>query len=129
MLHWSNKYLSVPYKNMNCSKFVEYVLKDHFGIIFNFPQTEGTLFAQSELIKEAIPVFSSYPEKANDPEDGDLVLMHGLRRMCHVGMYVKIKNISYVLHSESKIGSSCLHRFDDLKYYGMKLEGVYKWLK
>lgn len=127
MKHWYEKYISMPYKKWNCSKFVEHVLRDHFNINFNFPQTTGTIFAQSELIKKSMPVFSSYPNVTNNPIDGDLVLMHGKRLMCHVGLYLKINNIDYVLHSESSIGSSCLHKIRELRNYGYSLEGIYKW--
>lgn len=118
----------MPYKKWNCSKFCEYILRDRFNIIYDFPQTTGTIFAQSELLKKEIPVYSDFPNKTDDPKDGDLVVMNGLRLLCHIGLYVEIKGIRYVLHSESSIKCSALHKFDDLKGYGYSIEGVYKWL-
>jgi len=123
-MHWASKYLSIPYKNMNCSKFVEHVLRDHFKRDYTFPQSEGSLFNQSIQIKENLPKFCY---KTNDPAEGDLVLMHGARRMCHVGVYLKIKDIEYVLHSESSMKCSALHKFKDLKFFGYSVEGVYTW--
>lgn len=129
MIHWSSKYISIPYKKMHCSAFVQYVLKDYFNIEFTFPQSEGQIFNQSEQIKKSIPLFSSYPNITDEPVDGDLVLMHGLRLMCHVGLYVEIKNVPYVLHSEASIGSACLHKMSELRQYGYSVEGVYRWEK
>lgn len=117
----------MPYKKWNCSKFCEFVLRDKFGINFNFPQTTGTIFAQSTLLKNEIPVYSYYPKKTKNPCDGDLVVMNGLKMLCHIGLYVKIKNIEYVLHAESSFGCSCLHKISDLSFYGYRMDGVYKW--
>lgn len=125
-MHWTNKYLSIEYKDMNCSKFVEHVLRDHFGIDYTFPQSRGSVFEQSNLIKKSIPEFSV---ETNEPKEGDLVLMHGIRRLCHVGMFVKIKRESFVLHTESKIKAAALHRIKDLSRYGYSLGGFYTWLK
>lgn len=129
MKHWSSKYIAIPYKNMHCSAFVEFVLRDHFNIDFKFPQSEGYIFNQSEQIKKHIPEFTHYPERTDDPKDGDLVLMHGKRLMCHVGLYVNIKKVEYVLHSEASIGSACLNKIKEVSLFGYKIEGVYKWQK
>lgn len=126
MKSWLKKYLSISYKDMNCSKFVEHVLRDHFKKDYKFPQSEGSLFNQSKQIRESIPLFATKTEK---PQDGDLVLMHGRRRMCHVGVYIKIGRQNYVLHTESRLKTACLHSFKDLLFVGYTVEGVYSWLK
>ena len=126
-MEWIKKYLTIQYKEMNCSKFVEFVLRDHFKIEYRFPQSEGSLFNQSEQIRQSIP---SFAVKTNEPKTGDLVLMHGRRRMCHVGLYIEgIDGASYVLHTESSMGTAALHRFTDLIVYGYSVEGIYSWLK
>jgi len=125
-MHWASKYLSVSYKDMNCSKFVEYVLRDHFGKDYKFPQSEGSLFNQSVQIKENLPKLC---DKTENPSDGDLVLMHGARRMCHVGLFLKIRGVDYVLHCESSMRCSALHKFSDLISFGFSVEGVYTWQK
>lgn len=124
MRHWTEKFISIPYQKYNCSKFVEHVLRTQFGIDYNFPQSEGTLFKQSQMIKDYLPF---YCEKTENPEEGDLVLMHGKRRMCHVGIFVPIKRSKYVLHSEVRMGTSALHNFNLLAGFGYSVEGVYKW--
>ena len=125
-MYWVRKYLSVEYKDMNCSKFVEYVLRDHFKKDYSFPQSEGTVFAQSAQIKANVPMFC---EKTESPKEGDLVLMHGIRRLCHVGMYLESNGIQYVLHCEKNMGCSAVHRAKDLIRYGYSIEGFYTWVK
>lgn len=126
MRHWTDKYLKITYKNMDCSQFVEHVLRDHFKIDYKFPQAKGNVFEQSNLIKKSIP---SFAEKTETPVDGCLVLMNGTRMLCHVGLYVKIGNEDYVFHTESTMKSAALHRVKDLTGYGYSLEGFYRWLR
>lgn len=127
-MHWSEKYLNIPYKDKNCAEFVEFVLSKEFKINFKFPQSHGSFFEQSALIKKSINDFV-YPEKTDEPKEGDLVLMNGSRRICHVGLFVKIRNIAYVLHNQKQHSYSRLHRIDHLPYNGLLLEGIYKWQK
>lgn len=126
MKHWTSNFLMVPYKEMNCSEFVEMVQRIKFGREFEFPQSQGSIFNQSHQIKTSLPQFA---EKTLSPVEGDLVLMHGIRRMCHVGVYVEIKGAQYVLHCEKRVTSSALHRFSDLMKFGYNVEGVYRWLE
>jgi len=126
MRHWSNKYLAIPHNKMNCSKFVEHVLRDHFKKDYEFPQSQGSLFNQSQQIRDNLPKFC---KRTQEYKDGDLVLMHGLRMMCHVGLYVGIRGTDYVLHCESSMKTSALHRFIDISRYGYTIQGVYEWLE
>ena len=125
-MHWCRKYLQIKYDQMNCSKFVEHVLRDHFKKDFQFPQSQGTLFNQSVQIKESLPQFCV---ETLEPKDGDLVLMHGARRMCHVGMFIKIGRKKFVLHTESRLKCAALHEINYLAKYGYSVGGYYAWLK
>jgi hypothetical protein len=127
-MHWSRKYLKIPYEKMNCSEYVEFVLRDHFKIDFTFPQNKGNVFSQSAQIKSDFVKFAS-AQKTDSPSEGDLVMMNGIRKMCHIGLLVKIKNVLYVLHNQKNIGSASLHKIKDLGNFGLTLEGVYKWQK
>lgn len=126
MKHWSSKYLMIEYKKMNCSTFVEHVLRDHFKIDYTFPQTSGNVFEQSLLIKKSLPIFC---KETKNPKEGDLVLMHGVRRLCHVGIYVRIKRDEYVFHTESSMKTAAIHRIKDIPTYGYTLGGFYEWQK
>lgn len=125
-MEWVKKYIKITHKDMNCAQFVEFVLKDHFKIDYKLPQAEGSLFHQSEQIRVSLP---SYAKKTDKPKTGDLVLMHGRRRMCHIGLYVEHKKAQYVLHTEASLRSATLHRFSDLLMSGYSVEGIYSWLK
>lgn len=127
-MHWSCKFLSIPYSELNCAEFVEFVLKKQFKLHFYFPQNRGSIFSQSADLKKYIKTFV-HPEKTNSPEEGDLVVMNGIRRMCHVGLLVKIKNDMFVLHTQKNLGCACLHKLKDIPNYGLNLEGIYKWQK
>lgn len=127
-MHWSCKFLSIPYSELNCAEFVEFVLRKEFKINFTFPQNRGSVFSQSAEIKKQIYNFT-YPEKTKLPEEGDLVLMNGIRKMCHVGILVKKKDSLFVLHSQKNLGCACLHKLKDISNYGLSIEGIYKWRK
>ena len=126
MSHWAEKFLKIQYKEMNCSKFVEHVLREQFGIDYRFPQSQGSLFNQSKQIRDSMP---SFCERTEYPKDGDMVLMHGRRMMCHVGIYVKIGITEYVLHTESSMKTAALHPIKKLILFGYTVEGFYKWLR
>lgn len=126
MRHWTHKYMTIEYKKMNCSKFVEHILRDHYGRDYSFPQSEGSLFNQSLQIKTSVPSFAS---RTDNPQDGDLILMHGKRMLCHVGLYLKIGREEYVFHTESSKKTALLHRLRELTSYGYSVEGIYSWLK
>lgn len=125
-MHWAEKYIGIKYERMNCAEFVEFVLRDHFGLHYEFPQSQGSLFAESRQIRENLEVFT---ERADIPRDGDLVLMNGARRTCHVGLYVKRGITEYVLHSEGRVKTSALHRMKDLINFGYTVAGIYTWRK
>lgn len=127
-MHWTKKYLSIPYEKMNCAEFVEHVLKDQFNLDFKFPQSCGSFFMESYQIRKEMYKFI-VPEKTINPIDGDLVLMSGKRRLNHVGLFVEIDRVKYVLHTQRKFGCACLHKIKDLTGYGLMLEGFYKWQK
>lgn len=126
MRHWTHEFLSIPYKKMNCSQFVEHVLREKFDIDYQFPQSSGNVFEQSNLIKKSVPLFA---KKTDVPNEGDLVLMNGTRRLCHVGIYVNIKKRKYVFHTESTMKTAALHEIKDLPLYGYSLNGFYTWLR
>lgn len=123
-MHWSERFLSIQQKDMNCAEFVEHVLREQFGRHYKFPQSRGSLFIQSKQLRECVP---QYCEKTDSPIDGDLVLLHGLRMMCHVGIFVKIGRTQYILHTERKFKTAALHELNKIIYFGYSVEGFYKW--
>lgn len=124
-MDWTRKYL-IDNTKYTCSEFVEKVLREQFNIDYNFPQSNGSVFDQSYQIKKSMPYFC---QKTSHPKDGDLVLMHGLRRLCHVGLYLKIGRKEFVFHTELTMNTVSLHELKDIIKYGYSLEGIYTWLK
>lgn len=127
-MHWSRKYISIPYKKLNCAELVEEVVRKELKIDFKFPQSNGNIFYESRKIKQEFKKYVD-PVKTSNPNEGDLVLMNAQRRMSHVGILVIYREIHYILHSLKDAGSVCLHRASDLEYYGLTIEGFYKWQK
>lgn len=127
-MHWTRKYISTPYSKLNCAELVEAVLKEEVAINFKFPQSNGNIFYESARIKEH---FKDYVDTSpvKEPIEYDLVVMNAHRRMCHVGIYVNFCEEGYVLHSLKSAGSVCLHKIEDLNYYGLVLQGFYRWQK
>lgn len=126
MEHWTSKYMQITFSQMNCAQFVEHILRNEFKIDYKFPQSEGSFFNQSAQIRNN---FKNYCTKTEEPKDGDLVLMHGKRLMCHVGLYVKIKNEEYVFHTEKSMKTASLHPLKSLLLFGYSVEGFYSWVK
>jgi len=127
-VHWSKKYISRPYSELNCAQLVELVIRDEFEINFKFPQSNDNIFYESRKIRQEFQKYVD-PQKVGFPKEGDLVLMNAQRRMCHVGIFVEYRGQNYILHSLKQAGSVCLHRVPDLEYYGLTIEGFYSWLK
>lgn len=125
-MHWTSKYIKIKHEEMNCAEFVEFILRDHFKIDYSFPQSKGSVFEQSNLIKKSIPEFTV---KTDTPKEGDLVLMNGVRSLCHIGLYVPLKLENFVFHTESRLISATLQNVKDLTSYGYSVEGFYTWLK
>lgn len=124
---WVKKYINnIKLKKMDCTQYLEFILKDHFNIEYNFPQREGSLFSRSYLIKKHLPTFCV---PTDTPKTGDVVLMSGNRRLCHVGMYIKDGISERVLHKDESMESGAYHRIQDLFNYGYTVGGYYTWVK
>lgn len=124
-MHWCLKYLKLSTKEYNCAELVRLVLNEKFGINYVFPQTKNSVRKDSEQIKENLSIYTS--EQTDEPKEGDLVLMSGSNRLCHVGLYVLVNNKGHILHSMKNASTVCLHRLKDLNKYGLALNGFYKW--
>lgn len=119
----------LPYDKYNCAEFVEMVMNDEFRKDFNFPQSEGSFFIESDQLKKNFPNYVEKRALFEDKEEGDLVMMSGKRRLCHIGLLVDINHKFYVLHSLNSIGYVSRVPVSRLQDFGLTLEGFYKWLK
>ena len=126
-MHWSFQYLKYSFAQLNCAELVELVLKEIFNKPYKLPQTMGSIYKDSEQIKKRLVDYVDGESKVK--KEGDLIIMSGSTRLCHVGILVIINKKNYVLHSMKKAGTVCLHKFEDINKYGLIINGVYSWQK
>lgn len=121
---WALKYINSPYKPFGCGAFVAHVLKKEFNAKFVFPESTGSLKKDPELITNFL---NGNLKKTENPIDGDIVLMSGDRRFCHVGIFVKINEKKFVLHTDRKMRYANLCDVRMINQTGYILEGFYSW--
>lgn len=126
MRHWCEKYLMRRHTPYSCGDFVENVLLDKYGFSYNFPKSVKDLEEDTKSIKRLI---GNVLIKTENPIEGDIVVMGGRRHACHVGVFVEIKNIKYILHSDINIKYSALTKLSELFHLGYFVEGYYSWRK
>lgn len=119
---WIKKYISKNLGKLDCTQFVELVLNSEFNRSYKFPQGYGSIFQRAYLLKKHM---KDYVEETYEPKDGDLVLMNGNRRQCHVGLYFN----GGVLHKDEKMLSGSYHKLNDLIFSGYTVRGFYRWVR
>lgn len=119
---WIKKYISKNLGKIDCTQFVELVLNSEFNRSYRFPQGEGSIFQRANLLKKHMP---DYVVETFDPKNGDLVLMNGERRQCHVGLYFD----GGVLHKDENMLSGSYHKIKDLMISGYTIRGFYTWVR
>lgn len=127
-MHWSCKYLGLPYREYDCAEIVEYVLKKEFGIERRFPRPSRNAEERYKTIRMSMSDFLD-PEPTDTPRDGDCILMSGSHKFNHVGMYLKYSGVEYCLHSSARFGSVVRHKIRQLPMLQLQVEGIYTWQK
>src|SRR5690606_20081983 len=109
---------------MDCADLVVMVQRELFGRDVTLPngRPRGPR-GQAALGDLSKP----YGVPTDDPQDGDMVLMHDRGRLGHVGVYFNLAHEGYVLHSNETNGCSVLHAIRDLPSFGARVEGYYAW--
>jgi len=129
-MHWSDKYIGLPYHKFNCAELVKLVMNKEFGmkIHYNFDMPEeDNVFGMSKEIKKQSEVF--FDKKITSPTEGCAVIMHAKRQLCHIGIATKIKNTWYTLHSINTAKMCVRQKMNSIGQYGLKIEGYYTWQK
>ncbi|POS08021.1 hypothetical protein C3Y08_11030 [Burkholderia gladioli] len=125
MMHWSSGYLGIPHAELDCGQLVELVLREQFGRNIQFPRRQrDDLAHRSALIVESAP---DYARPIAEPVDGCGVLMWARGRRAHIGLYVVIDQIPYILHSDQPMGASILTPVRRLPAW-YRIEGYYAWI-
>lgn len=127
MAHWSDRYLGIPYAALNCAELVEKVQLEQFGRRIRFPKPERqNVFHYSAAIVSSSRDFA---EPVEVPSDGCAVLLFARGRIAHVGLYCLIGRESFLLHADSRFGSSCRIPMSRVQAPLYRLEGYYAWLE
>lgn len=66
-------------------------------------------------------------DKIDVPVTGCGVLMHDVTPVWHIGTVFWHDGAVWVLHNSAALGSAALQRLEDLKRFGLKVEGFYAW--
>jgi hypothetical protein len=125
-MHWTDKYLYIPYRELDCALLVEKVQNEVFHRKVSFPSERnvGTKIKQ-ELINNTM---GEYAIATDTPIEGDLVVMWCRSVLKHIGVYFEINKIAYVLHSLKSTGISATTRISNLPQNFLSVEGYYTWL-
>ncbi|MDN7533872.1 hypothetical protein [Burkholderia orbicola] len=125
MAHWTERYLGIPHAELDCGQLVERVLREQFGRDVCFPRRQSDDLAhRSSLIVDHAADFAT---PIGGPVDGCAVLMWARGRRAHIGLYVVVDGIPYILHSDQPTGSSVLSPLHRLPAW-YRIEGYYAWL-
>ena len=113
-MSWTDKYIGIPYRDMDCAEFIEHVAKYEQLLNQDFPKRANrNLDQRSNLIRDSMAAFVN---KASGPADKCPVLLE-MAGTLHVGLCAEINGEWYLLHSNAQNGSSNLARLDQYKQY------------
>jgi len=127
-MHWSSKYIGLPYHKYNCADLVKYVYKKELdkNLMFNF-EIPNDLDGMSKTIDEQFYTFVE-KEKLKKPEEFSIALMSGTRQLSHVGVTTKINGRWYVLHAVQNQKMTVRNRVHGIEFTGLRIEGFYRCL-
>lgn len=86
---------------------------------------------QAELIRAGIGSLARPLTPDEAPADGDLVLWLAdgeLGEHFHIGTLFVHAGELWVLHTSEELGASVLQRLAECRMWGLRLEGIYRWL-
>lgn len=122
-------YIGLRYEeDFDCADFVVHVARNLFGFDVTLPGDRPRGKGCEAVLAEAS---KAYATPTLEPDTGDLVLMWDFGDTIaptHVGIYVSLGGIPYVLHSGRRLGGSVLTEKRKLARLGLTIEGYYKWL-
>lgn len=126
-----DQFIGIPYcpRHMDCADLALLVQRELFGrrvVLAGKRARPLELGAQAQAIAGYCAALGTAVER---PQDGDAVLMRDFAadQAGHIGTYVFTNYAPHVLHTSHKLGSSVLHRVQDLQGYGLIVEGFYRW--
>lgn len=127
-----DRFIGIPYcpRHMDCADLallVQRELFDRHVVLAGKRARPLEPDAQAAVIASYCSELGTAVER---PQDGDAVLMRDFdaAQAGHIGVYVFTNYAPHVLHTSHKLGASVLHRLQDLRGYGLVVDGYYRWL-
>ena len=131
MDHWSEKYVGKRWQRgvYDCASLAIEVQKDEFGRVIELP-VERRHYPNIELSALIDLHKADMAVRIEHPVEGDVVLMLDNNRLNHIGTYIVIGKVPYVLHNLQKAGV-VIHRlsgFGKGLLTNMVVEGFYRFI-
>lgn len=119
---FSNRYIGLPYQQVDCVDLLVMVQKEIFGRMLDLPNDRNSARRQFQTL------LRQYAEPVDNPQVGDLVFMRDYYQKypSHVGTLFKMAGDSWVLHTTEKT-DSVFHRVRQIAHLGIAIEGYYTW--
>lgn len=125
-MHWTNKYIGIPYKKFDCAQLVQFALKQEFDVDFELPQlVPKNIQLRSSMIKNE----ANKRTMLDRPFEGCVVLMNCHGGLNHIGVYTEIDGRPFVLHSMAIAKQVVCHSFKKLSEMSIDIQGFYSWQK
>jgi len=129
MAHWTDRYLGISHKRLDCAELVELVLRERYGRNIQFPRRErNDIFHRAALIAAHAHDYARPLESHETPYDGCGVLVLSRGRLAHVALYCDVAGQPSILHSDSFFGQSVLLPLWRVVPPRFRIEGFYAWL-
>ena len=126
-----DRFVGIPYcaRHMDCADLAMLVQRELFGKTVQLLGRRPRPLEPEAQAQEIAAMSAHLADPVERPQDGDAVLMReaGTSHAGHIGTYFFINFTPYVLHTSHALGGSLLHRLQDLKGYGLTVQGCYRW--
>lgn len=126
-----DRFIGIPYcpRHMDCADLAMLVQSELFGRAVVLPGRRPRPLEAEAQSREIAAMSAQLADPIAAPQEGDAVLMReaGTSNAGHIGTYFFLNFTPYVLHTSHALGGSVLHRLQDLKGYGLTVEGFYRW--
>lgn len=124
-MHWSDRYLNIPYSECDCAELAARVAREVFSVEVRLPTERST--SRGERSRTIGDLKADFAARVKAPNDGDpILMMRG--SLYHVGVSCVIGGRLWVLHNTSNTEGSTRLRFGQLADFGYVTEGFYRWL-
>lgn len=127
MIHWSDKYVGLPYlpQEFDCASLAAQVSKDLFNKEIGLPESHGETYRGQS--KQILKHKDDLAIKIEKPVDGCPALFYGRGRLCHIGVMCWIAGDWWVLHNDESSRFVVRQRLRDMTRVLFTLEGYYLW--